>query len=203
MSDLTSLTLLGLVDGVWQVHQTFWLPEDGLLEKSRADRVPYDQWKLEGFIETTPGKAVDYAYIAHHLRAVFNRYDVRQVGFDPWSFNHLLRWLKEAGFTDDELERFVQFGQGYKSMSPALRDLEEAILTKSIAHGNHPVLTMCAANAAVVTDPVGNRRLDKKRATGRIDGLVTLTMALAVAGTAQEDPGAALNRAILARGGLA
>jgi phage terminase large subunit-like protein len=71
---------------------------------------------------------------------------------------------------------------------PALRDLESALLSRKICHGNHPVLTMCAANAVVTTDPAGNRKLDKKRARGRIDGMVALDMALAVAATEDLQP---------------
>jgi len=44
----------------------------------------------------------------------------------------------------------------------------------------HPVLTMCAANAVITKDPAGNRKLDKSKATGRIDGMVSLAMAIGV-----------------------
>lgn len=69
------------------------------------------------------------------------------------------------------------FGQGYVSMSPALDALEADLLNLVVRHGGHPVLAMCAANAVAVPDPAGNRKLDKSKATGRIDGLVALTMA--------------------------
>ena len=68
-------------------------------------------------------------------------------------------------------------------MSPALRDLESDLLAQKFAHGNHPVLTMCAANAVVHMDPAGNRKLDKAKSRGRIDGMVALTMARGVAAT--------------------
>jgi phage terminase large subunit-like protein len=45
----------------------------------------------------------------------------------------------------------------------------------------HPVLTMAAANAKVEVDAAGNRKLSKKKSTGRIDPLVALAMALGVA----------------------
>ena len=66
-------------------------------------------------------------------------------------------------------------------MSPALRDLESLVLERKIRHGDHPVLNMCAANAMITSDPAGNRKLDKKRASGRIDGMTALAMALAAA----------------------
>lgn len=72
-------------------------------------------------------------------------------------------------------------------MSPALRDLESAVLNKKLAHGDHPVLTMCMLNATVQPDPAGNRKLSKQKSHGRIDGAVALAMAMSVAGTYQDD----------------
>jgi phage terminase large subunit-like protein len=95
--------------------------------------------------------------------------------------------LERAGFTEEELSRFVEFGQGYLSMGPAIRMLEERLLSKSLKHGNHPVLQMCAANAAVVTDDANNRKFTKKKSTGRIDCLVALAMACAVAAQPQAE----------------
>lgn len=55
--------------------------------------------------------------------------------------------------------------------------LESELLNGRLRHSMHPVLTMCAANAIVIKDQAGNRKLDKVKATGRIDGLVALAMA--------------------------
>jgi phage terminase large subunit-like protein len=178
VSDLTALVLIGVVDGVWQVHPTFWLPGESLAAKARTDRVPYDLWHAQGYLQAAPGKSVEYEFVADYLRDAFARYDIRKIAFDRWGWRHLRPWLVKAGFTDDELEEhFVEFGQGLQSMSPALRELESDLLARNLAHGNHPVLTMCAANAVVKSDPAGNRKLDKSRSTGRIDGMVALTMA--------------------------
>ena len=38
-------------------------------------------------------------------------------------------------------------------------------------------MTWCAANAVVVTDPAGNRKVAKEKATGRVDGIVAAIMA--------------------------
>lgn len=190
VSDLTALVLVAPVEGVWHVRPTFWLPGDNLMEKARADRVPYDVWSKTGeprFLSTAPGKTVDYEYVAEHLRGLFDRMDIRKIAFDRWNWRHLKPWLLKAGFYEYQLEGdqavFEQFGQGFQSMSPALRDLESALLNQKIAHGGHPVLTMCMANATVQPDPAGNRKLSKVKSYGRIDGAVALAMAMSVAGT--------------------
>lgn len=190
-SDLTALVLIAPVDGIWHVKPTFWLPGENLAEKARIDRVPYDVWRNQGFLQTTPGKTVDYEYVAEHLKTLFDDLDIRKIAFDAWNWRHLKPWLAKAGFSESQLEGdyavFEQFRQGFQTMSPALRDLESALLNERIAHGMHPVLTMCAANATVQPDPAGNRKLSKIKSHGRIDGMVALTMAKSVAGTYSED----------------
>ena len=71
-------------------------------------------------------------------------------------------------------------------MSPALDALEAELLNGRMAHGNHPVLTMCAANAVIERDPAGNRKLTKAKSTGRIVGLQALAMAMGAASTSEE-----------------
>lgn len=187
-SDLTALVMVSAIDGAWHVKPTFWLPEQGLYEKARSDRVPYDVWHRDRMLETTPGASIEYEYVAARMRDVFDRYDVRQVAFDRWNWRHFKPWLEKAGFSEEELGRFVEFGQGFASMSPALRDMESILLNGKLRHGGHPVLTMCAANSVTQTDPAGNRKLSKSRSRGRIDGMVALCMALAVAATEDAEP---------------
>lgn len=177
-SDLTALILTTKIEGVTHVRPTFWLPSDGLVEKSRADRVPYDVWASKGFLQTTPGKSIEYEWVAHELRGIFDDYAIEAIAFDRWGFKYLKPWLERAGFSEAELAKFVEFGQGYQSMSPALRDLEVLILEQRLRHDAHPVLTMCMANAVIQADPAGNRKLNKVKSTGRIDGAVALTMAV-------------------------
>lgn len=180
LSSVSDLTSLELVTESGDVHSTFWLPEDGLAEKSRADRVPYDQWAAEGYLLTTPGRAIEYEFVAQHLRDLFDRCDVVALAFDRYNMRFLKPWLEKVGFSPDELERFKEFGQGFVSMSPAIRELEAKLLAKKLRHGNHKVLEMCAANAQTVSDPAGNRKFTKQKTTGRIDGMVALAMAVGV-----------------------
>jgi phage terminase large subunit-like protein len=184
VSDLTALVLIGcdVMSGIWHVQPVFWLPNEGLTDKAKTDRVPYDLWRDRGFLETTPGSTVSYQYVANYLRGVFDQHHVGKLAFDAWNMVHLKPYLLDAGFSEQLIaDKFVSFGQGFKSMSPALRDLESLILEKQLRHGGHPVLQFCASNCVVERDAAGNRKLSKKRSTGRIDGMVALTMALGVA----------------------
>jgi len=184
IADLTALELIGRDDsGVWDVASTFWLPGDNLYDKANRDRAPYDLWMRQGDLICPPGPVVSYEYVARYLfDEVFARYRVGKLAFDKWNFSQLKPWLLQAGFSEQVIkDKFVEFRQGWQSMSPAIRELETLILTKKIRHGGNPVLTSCMMNAVVARDPAGNRKLDKKKSTGRIDGAVALVMAVGVA----------------------
>lgn len=184
VSDLTSAVLIDEDDG--SMFPYFWLPEHGLRERAKKDKVQYDVWHDMGLLLTTPGKAIEYKYVAQELRRIFDKFDVQLFGFDRYLMAFLMEWLKKVDektgkplFSQAELDKFVEFGQGTASMTPALRDLEVKLLGEQLRHGNHPVLTMCFANAKVVGDS-GARKFDKKTARGRIDGAVASAIAVGV-----------------------
>jgi phage terminase large subunit-like protein len=184
-SDLTALVLVHRdpLNGEWSAESTFWLPEEGLEANAKADRTPYDLWVRQGHLIAAPGASISYEYVARYLWAeTFARHKVVKIAFDRWNFRYLKPWLLEAGFSEAAIaEKFVEFGQGTQSMSPALRALEEIVLNRKLRHGSHPVLNLCAANAVTEGSDPSNRKLSKKRARGRIDGMVALTMAIGVA----------------------
>ena len=80
--------------------------------------------------------------------------------------------LEGMGFT------IVPFGQGYKDMSPATKELMKLVLEKKIAHSGNEVLAWMMDNVYVKTDPAGNVKPDKEKSTEKIDGAVALIMAL-------------------------
>lgn len=190
-SDLTAFVALSPVDGIWHAKSTFWLPGEGLREKSESDRVPYDVWHRQGFLQAAPGRTVDYSFVAQFLLEFCRDNDVRKIAFDRYNMKFLRPELARVGFAEADLEDgvlFEPFGQGMVSMSPALRDLETHLLNGRIAHGMHPILEMCARNALVIQDAAGNRKFDKRSKTRRIDGMVALAMAMSAAGTWEAEP---------------
>ena len=173
-TDLTAAVILFERDGEFHVHPVFWVPEIGLHDRAKRDRVPYDIWYDQCLIKTTAGATVDYEYVIRDLADMLESCSIRAIAFDRWRIDIFKKDMERLGIDWP----MVEHGQGYKDMSPALDALEAALLNGKMRHGGHPVLTMCAANAVEVRDPAGNRKLDKSKATGRIDGMVALAMAM-------------------------
>lgn len=189
--DLTSFVLVFPDDeGRMDVVPWFWLPGDVLREREDDDKVPYLAWKLAGHLDTTPGATIDPAFIAAKVAEAALRFDLRMIGYDRWRIDDFKRALADIG-ADIPLS---PFGQGYREMGAAVDVLERCVADRRLRHGANPILTMCASNAIATADPAGNRKLDKARSRGRIDGLVALTMALSVAAkhSGEEDAGGLL-----------
>lgn len=177
-NDLTALAILAQKDGRWHVRVEFFAPLSGIQDRAQRDRAPYDLWHQQGLLTATPGASVDYEVVARRLCELCDDYPVQMVAFDRWRIDVLKAELNRLG-AELPLE---PFGQGFRDMGPALDLLEADMLNEAVRHGGNPILTWCAANAIATTDPAGNRKLDKSKATGRIDGMVALAMARGAAG---------------------
>jgi phage terminase large subunit-like protein len=174
--DLTALVLVAEgPSGYWNVWPHFWTPADTLLERAQRDRAPYDLWAQQEHLTAVPGVTVDYGFVAQRLATLRRQVSFRKILFDRWRIAELKAALHELGVVNLPLE---ECGQGYKDMAGALDALESVAMQEQMRHGMHPVLTMCAANSTVVMDPAGNRKLEKAKSSGRIDGMVALAMAI-------------------------
>lgn len=169
----------------WHIRALFWKAEDTLIEHEKRDRVPYTRWRDEGFIRTTPGKSVDYEFIAYEIANELEGLDVAGIAYDRHRFKTLEK--KFADLENPVILPFVEWGQGYVSMAPALDMSEIEFLNERIVHGGNPVMRMCAANAVVIKDPAGNRKLDKSKSTGRIDGMQALVQMIGLASLPGEE----------------
>lgn len=190
LASVHDLAALVLSTEEGDMHCTFWTPAEGIRERSKEARAPFDVWADQGYIVATPGASIQYEHIAHQLRTVFDLCDVVKIGFDRYNMKFLRPWLLKAGFTEQEIEdKFESFGQGFVSMGPALREFESKLLNGKLRTGGNPVLRMCAANARVDTDAAENRKFVKRKSSGRIDGMVAAAMCIGVMPAAAEETG--------------
>lgn len=176
-TDLTGLVFLvePVEDGEpWLLVPFAWLPDVELQRKADTDRVPYIQWRAEGYLDTTPGRAISKRVILQKLSAMCDFFEIIAVGYDRWRIEDLLAMAADDGISLPEMK---PVGQGYKDFSPALETFERMLLNGEIAHAGHKVLDWCMSNAVIEQDGAENRKLSKDKATGRIDLAVAAVMA--------------------------
>ncbi len=183
--DLTSLTLVfpdEAAEPTYDVLQFFWTPEGSMDARKDRERRIMKQWIDQGFITPVPGPTIRYRFIAEQLATISQMFDLELLAFDPWRMDDLRADLRDIGLEDLPMEGFIQ---GFKSFGPAVEQMVECALTGRIRHGDNPVLTACVANAITIADAAGNLKVDKDASNQasllRIDGAVTLIMALGIA----------------------
>lgn len=182
--DLTALVLMfepSEHDPYWRQAEWFWLPGDGLHHKADQDRAPYTLWRDQGHLNALPGKAINKLAVVKQAAEIAAMYDLQCMAYDRWRIEDLKMILDQEGITLP----LVPFGQGFKDMAPAVDEYERRLLNAEVRHQANPVMTWCAANAIVVTDPAGNRKVAKEKATGRVDGIVAAIMATGCSMTAK------------------
>ena len=186
LSSTTDLTgMVFLVEPVeagepWLLVPFAWLPDVELQRKADTDRVPYIQWKAEGYLDTTPGRAISKRVILQKLSAMCDFFEIIAVGYDRWRIEDLMALAADDGISLPEMK---PVGQGYKDFSPALEAFERMLLNGEIAHPGHKVLDWCMSNAVIEQDGAENRKLSKEKATGRIDLAVAAVMAAGLINT--------------------
>ena len=169
--DITALALVFPQGDKYVLKLFCWLPEENLLRKERRTGFPYSTWKAKGYLETTPGNVIDYAYIENKIIELSKMYHIREIGFDRWGSNMLVERLEEEGIT------VVPIGQGFKDMTNPTRELYTQLMKGNIRYDNHIFRWQCS-NVAIDTDPAGNQKITKKRSKGKVDAVIATVMAL-------------------------
>lgn len=171
--------------GKWTALADFWLPADTIEQRARENRAPYDVWVRDGFIRCTPGNVVDYHSIEEQLLKDFERFDVRELAFDPYYATSLSNDLQAAGI---DAARLVEFKQVFANFAGPTKELLEVLLpARTLTHLSNPVLSWMAGNLIVLENSNGDMRPIKKQNYGKIDGLVALIMAIGRAMAAPSD----------------
>jgi phage terminase large subunit-like protein len=167
-----------------------WTPEEGIAERAKADRTPYDLWAEQGFLRTTPGKRVGYEFVAKHLSDVDQEQHIGVLAYDNYAFDKFKGAMDEVGLALRELQHPQAGRKRAKSdvkdelglwMPGSLNTLEELILDGRIRLKRNPVLISAMMSVALESDPLENRWFAKRKATQRIDPAVALCMAVGAA----------------------
>lgn len=188
VSDITALCWLfpytdGRVgyDALWR----FWAPEDTLDQLDKRTAGGASTWVRDGWLTLTPGNVTDYDFIQQQVLADMDAFDVETIGFDKWNATQLANTLLDEGVP------LVETRQGYRTMSPAMKEIQRLVLMGKrtdirLHHGGNPVMRWMTDNLAVAMDPAGNVKPDKANASDKIDGWSALANAMFEA-TADED----------------
>jgi len=180
VNDLTSFALMfqpSVDDPFWRLKAFFWIPGIGLIKKSDQDHVPYIAWRDAGYVRAIDRKTIEYEFVIYGLVELCGQFDVQKIAFDRWKKKDFDKEITRLGVT---LPEMVDFGQGFQSMSPAIKIFETKMIEGTMRHDGNPCLTWCASNVVAIQDAAENKKYDKSRSTGRIDGIIATVMACGI-----------------------
>ncbi len=173
-TDLTNATVIFMCrdNPTIYVLQMYWLPEDLMEQKIKEDKIPYDIWKKQGLLETTPGNRVHYKFVTEWFLKVQNELDIYLpwIGYDSWSATYFVEEMA-AFFGKEAMEPVIQ---GKKTLSGPMKALGADLAAKKINYNNSPILKWNLSNVAVDVDKNGNIQPAKAKQRKRIDGFAGL-----------------------------
>ena len=173
--DITALVLIfppRNEDEKYVLLPYFWIPEETIPRRVKANSVPYDIWEKQGYIMSTEGNVIHYDFIEKFIMDLSEKYHILEIAVDRWNATQMIQNLEGEGFT------IVPFGQGFSSMSAPTKEFYRLLMEGRIIHGGNPVLRWMAGNVVIDTDPAGNIKVTKAKSKEKIDGIVAAIMAL-------------------------
>ena len=160
------------------IRTWYWLPVESAYKRKDAAGASIRQWASDGFIELTEGNVTDYAFIKAKICELSTIYDIKDIAFDRFNASQLVIELQNEGL------QMYPFGQGFVSMSAPTKELERLTKDSRLKHDGNPVTRWMMGNVLLQTDPAGNIKINKAKSGDKVDGPVSIVMAL---GTAMQD----------------
>jgi len=187
--DLTAVVLVfppSAAHLAWRIVPWCLTPEDTLDDRAHRDRAPYRHWlaltKLGATLRTNPGNRIDQDLVRAMVTEAAGRFDVQEIGVDPWNAGNLMADLLDDGF------RVVEVPQNLAQMSGPSKDFEADVLDGLVDAGNDPLMTWCVSNVVVQRDSKDNIYPTKKRSRGRIDPVIAALLGRKLAGASRDEP---------------
>jgi phage terminase large subunit-like protein len=172
-TDISALVLVFPQGEKYTVLPWFWCPEDCAKDRDTRNRTNYLQWARAGHIELTSGNVIDYGFIRKRINELSKKYNLIDVGYDPYNASHLAQELQE----EDGIV-MVEMRQGALTLNEPSKELERKILSGLMRHNGNPVLRWMAGNVSISFDANENIKPDKKKSSEKIDGIVATILGI-------------------------
>ena len=153
-----------------------WIPSDGPRDLTVE---PWRSWIEAGQLIATDGDTTDIESIYKKFDELVRQYQILTLAADPNNCREFLTRVNNQW----GVETFTFF-QGVSKYNEPTKKFKADINAGRLIHGGDPVLTWCANNLTVKTDPYGYIMPAKGKSTDKIDPIVASIMAFSEAGYA-------------------
>jgi phage terminase large subunit-like protein len=165
--DVAAVSVLWRKDEEYFTKQWFFVPEEAINNNPK-----YQQLKSTGSLISTPGNKTDFGFIEEKIKELHKQYDIRSWGFDDWQGEYIMTRLEECGIS------VINYNQTVKNMSAPMKEVEAEILDKKLFHAENATMDWMMGNVVCSLDKKDNVYPNKEDPRQKIDGPVSLIMAM-------------------------
>ena len=155
----------------------YWIPETEIGRKERLWRVPLQQWVHDGWIALLPGNLADPVLIKPKLIDLFDKFRVKDTGFDRWGGIRTLM----ASLTDERVAQTTEVPQNATYLTTPSKEFKLAVLNGTFCHLGNPVLMWNLQNVSLEIDERTQSMIPRKAGgdkNRKIDGVQAAITAL-------------------------
>ncbi|WP_336067195.1 terminase large subunit [Nitratireductor rhodophyticola] len=174
----------------------YWTTKGGIDRREADDRVPYRKYAADGHIAILDSEVIDYTFVAQKVSEFVAKHRVDSLTVDPAYVSDFIAACDEIGLQvwrymgPDKPAgiglKIVTHAQGTRvafedrqlCMPHSIGRFTDKILKREVVIDANKMTDVCASNAIIITDGQGNQAFDKRRSRGRIDGMVSMAMAV-------------------------
>lgn len=186
--DTTAIVLLVEVPSVdgeptYHLYPTIMLPEMAV-QRQPKNAVAYQEWAATGELILTDDDETDFAAVEAKLVELCGQFNVQGIAVDQWQAASLSQRLR-----DQHDVPVLTYPQNFQNMHPPMSRFEKLIALGQLKHTGNRMMRWMTGNVIArqhgeFIKPVKPVRQDHLK----IDGFVSLMMALGLASTAQAAP---------------
>ena len=173
--DLTAFSLMRRNENGYSVKTWQWIPEDTAERRSKEDRVPYPDWKSQGFLEYTPGNRVDQEYVCRRIQEICEQHGCRTIAFDAHNAEWFFQELQKEGY------EVIESPQNVRVFNEPCKEFESLLSAGDLEHEANECTRWQVSNVEIKTSGDGMIKPVKGLERGRIDVVVAMLLSLDVA----------------------
>lgn len=151
-------------------HTAYFFPRGAL--PGHPNEKLYRTWAENGYLTLTEGDVIDYRAIVNYVLQVNKYVRVLGVGYDPWKSQEVINMLAAAGAD------VIGVRQTYGNFTAPVESFEHGAKTGHLFINDNPINAYCFGNAVLDSDKLENCKPIKRKHTQKIDGVITMLMAL-------------------------
>lgn len=161
-------------DKHFYAHTDYYFPEGALLE--HPNRELYERWHDQGYLNYCQGGRIDVRLIAEDIIRRSKKVRIIRIGYDAYKSQELVNILATVGGRDV----MQPFSQTNGNFNLAVETLEMMSYADNplITINNNPINQFCFNNCVLDEDRLENKKPFKVSQYRKIDGVITLLMAI-------------------------